>query len=355
MENDLIYEQQSFFSTVTSYYFSETLMERFIDYTDRKKSTIKGYLTGLRQFYYWIKENNINQPQREDIKAYREYLVNNGYSAATQSTYLHIVKLFFRWTAIEGLYPNVADNIHTAKIRHDIHKRDSLPLDDSVRLIGESIDRTTEQGKRLYCMFMIDITCGTRCVELHRANVEDIKTINNISYLYVQGKGHDDKDAPVELVPEVKEALDDYLNTRKAPRTAGMPLFTSTSNRSVYGRIATNTISTMLKNLLVSAGFDSDRLTAHSLRHTANTAAYYASGKNLYEAQKFARHQSPETTEIYIHTEDRKDRHTEQQVYDFLFSDNKEDSKRNQLLRMVANLSNDKIEDAIKYIEMLNK
>ena len=49
--------------------FSGDLFSRFIDYVDRKDTTIKGYLTCIRQFMNWLNENQITQPQREDVKA----------------------------------------------------------------------------------------------------------------------------------------------------------------------------------------------------------------------------------------------------------------------------------------------
>ena len=55
----------------------------------------------------------------------------------------------------------------------------------------------------------------------------------------------------------------------------------------------------MLKKLLVRNGFDSDRLTAHSLRATAATTAFEA-GLTLFEVQQLMGHCDPATTEIYI-------------------------------------------------------
>ena len=129
--------------------FTSDLFNRFIDYTDRKDSTIKGYLTCIRQFMKWLNENQISQPQREDIKAYRTYLANSGLATGTQQQYLRAVKHFFKWTAAEGFYPNVADNIHGAKTKTDIHRRDAFQLEDVPKIAG-TIDRSTENGKRLY-------------------------------------------------------------------------------------------------------------------------------------------------------------------------------------------------------------
>lgn len=300
--------------------FSNTLFERFIDYTDRKETTVKGYFTCIRQFVKWLEENDIRQPEREHIKAYRDHLSSSNLAIGTQAQYLRAVKHFFKWTASEGLYPNVADNIHGAKVRHDVHKKDALQRED-VPHIAETIDRSTVQGKRLYAMYLLTINCGLRTIEIHRANVGDLKTVGGTTYLYLQGKGHDDKDAPVLLIPEVHEAITDYLNSRNEKLTAKSPLFTSTSNRSKGERIATTTISTMLKTMLVKAGYDSDRLTAHSLRHTSGTGAHKA-GIDLYGVQHLMRHCDPATSEIYIHDDDHKtaEEKGRKAIYDYYFN-----------------------------------
>lgn len=330
--------------------FNTSLFNRFIDFTDRKDSTVKGYLTCIRQFVKWLTDNAIEQPTREDIKSYRLYLQNRGdLATSTQAQYLRAVKHFFHWTAAEGLYPNIADNIHSQKVSRT-HKKDALQRDD-VAKIADSIDRTDEQGKRLYCIYMLCITCGLRCVEIHRANIGDLKTVGDRCYLYVQGKGHDEKDSPVLIIPELKEAINEYLKTRESKATPKSPLFTSTSNRSKGKRIAETTLSTMIKDLLVSAGYDSDRLTAHSLRHTSGTGAYKATG-NLFLAQKHQRHASPETTEIYIHAEEREERQTEQQVYNYFFNAESK-SKAEELKEIINTLDEAKLDKVLDFIKLI--
>ena len=300
--------------------FTGDLCKSFIDYTDRKDTTVKGYITCIRQFARWMDENGIQTPTRDDIKAYRDHLRVSGLAVGTQSQYLRAVKHFFKWTAAEGLFPNIADNVHGAKIRHNVHKKDSLGRGDVAKIAG-TIDRSDVQGKRLYAIFLLCVIDGLRTIEIHRADVGDLKTIGGARYLYLQGKGHDDKDAPVLLLKEVSDAIDDYLTARTDKYTSKSPLFTSTSNRSRGGRIATTTISAILKEMLVNAGYDSDRITAHSLRHTSGTGAHKA-GIDLYGVQHLMRHCDPATSEIYIHDDDHKaaEEKGRRAIYDYYFS-----------------------------------
>ena len=162
------------------------------------------------------------------------------------------------------------------------------------------IQRTGEQGKRLKALYLLAVNCGLRTVELSRANIRDIETHAGQAYIYIWGKGHSEPDTRKPIAPEIKAALDDYINSRRDNPTGSSPLFVSTGNRSGGRRIAPTTISTMLKRAMQAAGYDSERITAHSLRHTAGTAGMDLTG-DLYFNQKYMRHSNPGTTEIYLH------------------------------------------------------
>ena len=82
------------------------------------------------------------------------------------------------------------------------------------------------------------------------------------------------------------------------------PLFTSASNRNRHGRMTTRSISRIAKQALVNSGLNSDRLTAHSLRHTTATLNLLA-GASPEETQQLLRHSSLNTTMIYSHHIDR--------------------------------------------------
>ena len=78
----------------------------------------------------------------------------------------------------------------------------------------------------------------------------------------------------------------------------------------------------MIKELLVNAGYDSRRLTAHSLRHTSATSSLKANGGNIYLTQKLMGHKSPTTTEGYVHDDANLQNELEgrKQIYDYLFT-----------------------------------
>ena len=93
----------------------------------------------------------------------------------------------------------------------------------------------------------------------------------------------------------------------------------------------------MLKAALINAGYNSDKLTAHSLRHTAGTGAMQLTG-NIYATQKYMRHSAPSTTEIYVHTdEETQDRETAQALYNYFHGKTAEQEQgSNEQLRKIA-------------------
>ena len=277
------------------------LMNAFIEYLDAKPKTVQTYTRALRQLYGYFSLNGIAQPQREDIIAFREELKASGHKPTTVQNYITATKLFFQWTAQEGLYPNIAEHLKGAKLDRE-HKKDYL-TSRQVKEILEQVDRSDLKGKRDYAILTLMITCGLRTVEVVRADIGDLRNAGESTVLYIQGKGRDEKTEYVKISPQVERAIRAYLTARgEAEETA--PLFASTSNNNKGERITTRSVSGLVKDHMKRAGYDSSRLTAHSLRHTAVTLSLLA-GKDITEVQQFARHANIATTMIYNHALDK--------------------------------------------------
>ena len=143
------------------------------------------------------------------------------------------------------------------------------------------------------------VSCGLRDIEVSRANVEDMRTLGDKTVLFLQGKGRDERNEYVIVPAQVEAQLRAYLKARGEYKDTDA-LFISLSNNSKGMRMSTRSISGIAKAAMVEAGYDSKRLTAHSLRHTAVTLALLG-GATAQEAQQFARHKSINTTMIYAH------------------------------------------------------
>lgn len=315
---------------ITAQPLHESLLYDFVSYIDRGEKTTRTYLTNLRQFFKWLQETGTTAPTRQDIIAYRDQLAQTR-KPNTVKQYLQSVRQFFSWTAANGYYPNIAANIHAPKIKQDAHKKDALTAAD-VLTIEQSIDRSTEQGKRLYAMYLLAVTAGLRTIEISRANVRDIEQKNGNACIWIWGKGHTEADTKKPIAAEVYAAIREYIDSRTDKPTKDSPLFVATGNRSGGKRLATTTISTMLKKAMQAAGYDSERLTAHSLRHTAGNTVMELTSDNLFITQTYMRHASPTTTEIYLHRDtEKQEAEIAQQLYNRYHGKADTDDSRAQL------------------------
>ena len=328
--------------------FSKVLFQNFLDYTDVKETTVKGYTVSIRAFIRWMQDNSVTNPTRENVKAYKEYLDASDYTAGTKRQYLRAVKHFFKWTQSENIYPNIADNIKGAKVKQDNTRKNPFTEKEIITVIN-SIDTSTETGKRNKAMILLCVTCGLRIIELQRANIADIAMKSGERIIYIQGRGHDEKDDYKKIVPDVWTAISDYLKCRpSAGKNA--PLFTSTAHNGTYGkRIAETSFSTIIKNIYRNAGFDDAKLTAHSLRHTSINLALITNGNNPYIAQAHARHDDIKTTCIYSHNLDKEKMHIEQDIYDHLFKEEK--TVKEKLFSVIRNMSEKDAEKLLQYLQ----
>lgn len=276
---------------------SEGLYPRFIAYLDAKPKTVETYTRALKQMFSYFADKGIINPQREDILSYRDHLQATGHKPTTIQNYITVARLFFQWTASEGLYPNIADHVKGAKLDRD-HKKDYLTSNQVKTVLGD-VDRSTPQGLRDYALLALMVTGGLRTIEVARANIGDLRTLGDNTVLFIQGKGRDEKTEYIKLSDPVEKAIRGYFKTR-SDLAPDAPLFTSLSNNSAGNRMTTRSISRIAKDSMTAAGYNSDRLTAHSLRHTAVTLSLLA-GKDITEVQQFARHANISTTQIYNH------------------------------------------------------
>ncbi len=301
--------------TVQSAGFSSELVDRFVSFLDVAPRSVGTYAQALRRLFAFFSGKGIVSPRREDVLAYREELKAEGRAPSTISLYMVAARLFFRWLAQEGRYPDIAEHIKGAKLSR-AHKRDYLTA-GQIRAVLDGIDRSSLQGLRDYAMVALMASCGLRTIEVSRANVGDLGTAGGSAVLYVQGKGREDKAEFVKLPEQVERAVRAYLAARgKTEETE--PLFASLSRSGAGLRLSTRSISGTVKSCMVDAGYSSKRLTAHSLRHSAVTLSLLA-GRPLEEVQQFARHASVNTTLIYSHAVDAQQNACSGAVADAIF------------------------------------
>lgn len=337
--------------------FSEA-WERWI--RDRASTTQAGYNVTVKCFLEWTAKNGITRPDRDDIISYREWLLTPHesrktgkevtFSADTAARYFRGCKMFFGFLEDQGLYKDITKNVRSPKTKAGVFKRDALGREDCLNIL-KSIDRTSERGKRDYCLLLAIITCGFRIIEMQRANIGDIETHAGEHRLYIQGKGHLEKDEYKKIEPELWDALQDYFSTRKT-KDKDAPLFAACASNAKPGggRLAEPSISRLVKNVLKGAGYDSPRLTAHSMRHTSITLDRKA-GASLEEASKHARHSNVVITQRYDHALERAAAKDERRIMDYLFKGKTDEATERETALIKALLA--RIPSALELLEAI--
>lgn len=290
------------------------LFSRWTSFIDASPKTVDTYSKNIRRFLAYLMENGISQPTRETVVSYRDFLKED-HKPTTVQGYLAAVRLFFQWTAQEGLYPNVAERVKGAKLDTE-HKKDYLTTKQVARLLG-AIDRSTLKGLRDYAMLSVMVTTGLREISITRADIGDIRAAGDAVALYYQGKGHEEKAEYVKLAEPVEEALRAYLKAR-GETDPKAPLFSSIANRNTGERMTTRSVSRVAKDRLIAVGLESDRLTGHSLRHTAATLNLL-NGGTVEETQQLLGHANINTTLIYSHALERAKNNSEERIARAIF------------------------------------
>ena len=279
---------------------------RFLSSPRFSASTVLAYQAALKAFLGWCGRSGVVCPDERAIVRYRAWLLER-YKLSTAQSYFAVVKVFFSWLGRHGLYEDVACGVKGVSVNRSVPLRDYLSGNDMMRVLSLLRRRADLSGSvhavRDYVMVLLMVCCGLRVTEVTRLDVGDVISTSSGHQILVHGKGRDGKSDAVNVPDGVVDAIHRWLCVRSAEVkhfTKATPLFVSFGGRNDGGRLCSRTVSQIVKRALVNAGFDSPRLTAHSLRHTAVTLALMA-GASLQEAQQYARHSRIETTQIYAH------------------------------------------------------
>lgn len=283
----------------------EQCKETFINYLDVDELTLKTYKTGIESFIKFLNDNNIQKPTREDVILYRDML-RNTYSNNTVNTYMISVRALFKYLSIHNIYENICKDIKGAKYS-TTPKKQVLTIEQAQTIYNNLTD------KKEKALFSLLITTGCRGIEVARARIEDIKTYNNESVLWIKCKKHEERDEYVKLSDKVLEDLKDYIGNRKSGY-----IFVSTSNNNNGGGLTTTSLRTTIKNIFKRFGLDQDTFSLHSTRRSCATFMYQ-NGADIHSIQQVLHHVSENTTVRYINAVTRNQNKNEYIVSNAIF------------------------------------
>jgi integrase len=165
---------------------------------------------------------------------------------------------------------------------------------------------TTAKNPRDHLIFSMALGTGLRLAELTGLNVGDVyapdgtpKTRIRIRREIAKRGRAGDIFVPDKLVPKLKRFWR-FKKQRREELEPDAPMFCAQSRR----RLSKRRVQFAWREWQRKAGFD--RLYPfHALRHSSVTNVYRQT-RDLFLAQRFARHASPLTTTVYTHPSDQE-------------------------------------------------
>lgn len=209
-------------------------------------------------------------------------------NAASRARMITTLKGFYRYLTekTKQLTKNPVATLDTPKIPKTLPSY--LTLEESQRLLQAV---SGKNKTRDYCILCLFLNCGLRISEMVGLNLSDIRD----DHILIHGKGN--KERIVYLNKSCISALEAWLDERKNIQSfEEKAVFLSSRRR----RISVDSVQLMVKNTLLRAGLDTDRISPHKLRHTAATLMLQ-NGVDVRTLQEVLGHENLNTTQIYTH------------------------------------------------------
>lgn len=283
-------------------------VERYLDYIDVSDNTIKTYNVGLLQFIQYLKDHNIQEPIREDIIAFREYLKEEQLKPNTINAYLIAVRNFYNWLEYEGITKDITKKIKGIKLERK-HLKRGLSLEEIKKVLSVCKDIREE------LIIKIMINCGLRCNEVVNIQLEDFYNDKGIVMMRVLGKARNGlKQDSIKIDDRLFALIQEYVKQYNIQDY----LFVSTSNHNTNGKLTTKTIRYIVKHLFEKAGLDMEKISCHSTRHTT-CELLLEDGMPIQEVSEFMRHKNIMTTILYSKELNQRQCRASNMIGDHLF------------------------------------
>jgi integrase/recombinase XerC len=282
----------------------DELLEAYLRYLLAEKNlsplTLRNYRSDLTHFATYLREEEDADPTTADRMMLRRYLSalkEQGMAGASLTRKVSTIRSFYRFLVREG---KLESSPLTGLV---VPKRERrlptiLSLEDLSAII-ESADEATPRGLRNRAILELMYASGVRLSEVVGADIRNLD-LEELTVL-VRGKGN--KERVVLLGRPAEKAIRRYL-ARGRPRLcagAEMALFVNRDGKRLSGR----SIEKIVRQHALKAGLG-QRVWPHLLRHSFATHLLDG-GADLRVVQDLLGHASAQTTQIYTHvTEERQ-------------------------------------------------
>ena len=282
----------------------EQLIQAYVRYLTAERNlsayTLRNYRTDLSDFARYLEAEERIGPLGVDRQSFRRYLVRlheAGMATASVSRKVSTIHTFYRYLVRDGhLERDPLMGVSSPKRERRLPK--ILGKEQLTALI-EAADSDEAPGLRDRAILELMYAAGLRLAEVVSLDVSGIDLPEHL--VRVRGKGN--KERMVVIGRPAAQALQRYLREGRPELVrAGVPaLFVNRGGERLSGRSVQN----IVRKHALMAGLD-QRVFPHLLRHSFATHMLDG-GAELRVVQELLGHASADTTQIYTHvTEERQ-------------------------------------------------
>lgn len=297
--------------------------EHFLsDERNYSEHTISNYIRDIRQFKQYINAQELKSfldVSSNIARYYISHLNEKGYHSKSAARKISSLRGFYQFLLEEGeVDNNIFSEVESIKVPKSLPK---FIYQNEMERLFESIDCSSNLGKRDFCILELMYGTGIRVSELSSIKTSDIDFFNR--QLLVMGKGK--KERYVPLHGKLIEALQEYILNARTKLLVNNKLnptdhlFLNFKGTPLTPRGVRDILDRMVEN----AG-ELFSISPHMIRHSFATHLLDR-GADLRSVQELLGHVNLSTTQIYTHVSKDKLK----QEYDTHFPRKKEDDDEN--------------------------
>jgi site-specific recombinase XerD len=261
-----------------------------------ENSTIKLRSSYLKQFLQWYKETS----NGKDLQGLKPYEVESFFIKATsrwkkayKRSLQTTLRSFFDFCHERGyITQNLRFSLPVIKSYRLSEVPKKIDDNEAIRLI-DSIDRSTNSGKRTYAIVKILYTYGVRGCQLRALKLSDIDWHQEQIH-FPSAKGG--KSCSFPLTAEVGNALVDYL--KNARQNCGYQQVFLTLRAPVIPLKNSRSLSQIIRSAMLKAGIKSPTKGVHCFRH-GFVSRMLKQGESFKHIADLVGHKHIQTTFIY--------------------------------------------------------
>ena len=281
----------------------DELLEAYVRYLIAEKNlsrfTLRNYRSDLLHFAAFLNEegSDVLTADRMMARRYLGALRERGTATASLTRKVSTIRSFYKFLVREG---KLESSPLTGLVAPKRERRlPTILSEDELTAIIEAADEPTPRGLRNRAILEVMYASGVRLsevvgVDLRHLNLEERTVL-------VRGKGN--KERIVMIGGRAEQAIRRYLSKGRPRLATGAEsaLFVNRDGKRLSGR----SIEKIVRQHALKAGLD-QRVWAHLLRHSFATHLLDG-GADLRVVQDLLGHASAQTTQIYTHvTEERQ-------------------------------------------------